>query len=177
VEVDPKYAKGYYRRGVGKYALARYKEAAKDFRIVLKFAPNDRDAKLKLDDCDKTVARMAFEKAIASNEVVKKVSDSIDTQSIIVEDTYDGVRIDDGKVTKEFVDDMIERFVGQKKIHRRYAYEVACAPDHCLCPRLFYFNVVYASNISWMIRDWGRRRRRNRHRNKDQRHTDTETSA
>ncbi|KAG0074964.1 Serine/threonine-protein phosphatase 5 [Linnemannia elongata] len=103
VEVDPKYAKGYYRRGVGKYALARYKEAAKDFRIVLKFAPNDKDAKLKLDDCDKTVARMAFEKAIASNEVVKKVSDSIDTQSIIVEDTYDGVRIDDGKVTKEFI--------------------------------------------------------------------------
>ncbi|KAF9335092.1 hypothetical protein BGZ91_010609 [Linnemannia elongata] len=91
VEVDPKYAKGYYRRGVGKYALARYKEAAKDFRIVLKFAPNDKDAKLKLDDCDKTVARMAFEKAIASNEVVKKVSDSIDTQSIIVEDTYDGI--------------------------------------------------------------------------------------
>ncbi|KAG0065866.1 hypothetical protein BGZ89_007848 [Linnemannia elongata] len=73
VEVDPKYAKGYYRRGVGKYALARYKEAAKDFRIVLKFAPNDKDAKLKLDDCDKTVARMAFEKAIASNEVVKKI--------------------------------------------------------------------------------------------------------
>ncbi|KAF9153787.1 PsbP domain-containing protein 3, chloroplastic, partial [Linnemannia schmuckeri] len=48
VEVDPKYAKGYYRRGVGKYALARYKEAAKDFRIVLKFAPGDKDAKLKL---------------------------------------------------------------------------------------------------------------------------------
>lgn len=133
MEVDPKYAKGYYRRGVGKYALARYKEAAKDFRIVLKFAPNDKDAKLKLDDCDKTVARMAFEKAIASNEVVKKVSDSIDTQSIIVEDSYDGVRIDDGKVTKEFVDDMIERFIGQKKIHRRYAYEVTFSPDRCCC--------------------------------------------
>jgi len=67
---------------------------------------------------------MAFEKAIASNEVVRKVSDSIDTQSIIVEDSYDGVRIDDGKITKEFVDDMIERFVAQKKIHKRYAYEV-----------------------------------------------------
>lgn len=124
VEVDPKYPKGYYRRGVGKYALARYKEAAKDFRVVVKIAPNDKDAKLKLEDCEKTVARMAFEKAIASNEVVKKVSDSIDTQSIIVEDSYDGVKIDDGKVTKEFVENMIQRFTDQKKIHKRYAYEV-----------------------------------------------------
>ncbi|KAF9953515.1 hypothetical protein BGZ70_000220 [Mortierella alpina] len=124
VEVDPKYPKGYYRRGVGKYALARYKEAAKDFRVVVKIAPNDKDAKLKLEDCEKTVARMAFEKAIASNEVVRKVSDSIDPQSVIVEDSYDGVRIDDGKITKEFVDDMIERFVAQKKIHKRYAYEI-----------------------------------------------------
>ncbi|KAF9318207.1 hypothetical protein BG003_011684 [Podila horticola] len=124
VEVDPKYPKGYYRRGVGKYALARYKEAAKDFRVVVKIAPNDKDAKLKLEDCEKTVARMAFEKAIASNEVVKKVSDSIDTQSIIVEDSYDGVKIDDGKVTKEFVEDMIQRFTDQKKIHKRYAYEI-----------------------------------------------------
>ncbi|KAF9585093.1 hypothetical protein BGW38_003936 [Lunasporangiospora selenospora] len=124
IEVDPKYAKGYYRRGVGKYALARYKEAAKDFRIVVRLAPNDKDAKLKLDDCEKTAARIAFEKAIASDEVIKRVSDSIDVQSVLVEDSYDGVRIDDGKITKEFVDDMIQRFTDQKKVHKRYAYEI-----------------------------------------------------
>lgn len=126
--MDPKYAKGYYRRGVGKYALARHKEAAKDFRVVVKLAPNDKDAKLKLDDCEKTVARLAFEKAIASNEVVKKISESIDPKTFIVEDSYDGVRIDDGKITKAFVDDMIERFVAQKKVHKRYAYEVGTDP-------------------------------------------------
>ncbi|KAK3823194.1 MAG: Metallo-dependent phosphatase-like protein [Benniella sp.] len=124
VEIDPKYAKGYYRRGVGKYALARHKEAAKDFQIVVRLAPNDKDAKLKLDECQKIVARLAFEKAIASNDVVKRVSDTIDPKSIMVEDSYDGVRMDDGQVTKEFVDDMIERFVAQKKIHKRYAYEI-----------------------------------------------------
>jgi serine/threonine-protein phosphatase 5 len=124
IEIDPKYAKGYYRRGVGKYALARHKEAAKDFQIVVRLAPNDKDAKLKLEECQKVVARLAFEKAIASNDVVKRVSDTIDPKSIVVEDSYDGVRMDDGQVTKEFVDDMIERFVAQKKIHKRYAYEV-----------------------------------------------------
>lgn len=128
MEVDPKYAKGYYRRGVGKYALARYKEAAKDFRVVVRLAPNDKDAKLKLEDCEKTAARLAFEKAIASSEVVRKISDSIDPKTIVVEDSYDGVRIDDGKITKEFVDDMIERFLAQKKIHKRYAYEVGTDP-------------------------------------------------
>ncbi|KAG0238867.1 Serine/threonine-protein phosphatase 5 [Actinomortierella wolfii] len=124
IEVDPKYAKGYYRRGVGKYALSRFKEAAKDFRIVVKLAPNDKDARAKLEDCEKIVQRLAFEAAIASDHDVKRASDTINVQDMIVEDSYDGVRIDDGKVTKEFVDDMIERFLKQKKIHKRYAYQI-----------------------------------------------------
>lgn len=45
-------------------ALGKFKEALKDFRIVSKRAPSDKDAKAKLDECAKIVRRIEFEKAI-----------------------------------------------------------------------------------------------------------------
>lgn len=42
----------------------------------------------------------------------------------VVEDEYDGPRLSENGVTEEFVGDLIERFTNQKKIHKKYAYEV-----------------------------------------------------
>lgn len=45
-------------------ALGKFKEALKDFRVVAKRAPGDKDAKAKFDECAKIVRRIEFEKAI-----------------------------------------------------------------------------------------------------------------
>ena len=42
----------------------------------------------------------------------------------VVEDDYDGPRLSEGGITKEFVEELIERFRDQKKIHKKYAYKV-----------------------------------------------------
>ena len=41
-----------------------------------------------------------------------------------MEDDYDGPRLSEDGITKEFVEELIERFKNQKKIHKRYAYKV-----------------------------------------------------
>lgn len=48
------------------------------FLKVCKVAPNDRDAKKKLDECTKIVHRIAFEEAINSEKAKVIVSDTID---------------------------------------------------------------------------------------------------
>lgn len=47
---------------------------------VVKFRPNDKDAKAKYTECKKIVQRQMFEKAIAAEE--KAVFDTIDINSI-----------------------------------------------------------------------------------------------
>ncbi len=34
IEIEPKYIKGYYRRGTSKLALGKYKQALKDYEYV-----------------------------------------------------------------------------------------------------------------------------------------------
>jgi serine/threonine-protein phosphatase 5 len=43
--------------------------------------------------------------------------------STAVESDYDGVRLED-EMTKEFVEDMIQRFKDGKKIHKKYVYQI-----------------------------------------------------
>jgi serine/threonine-protein phosphatase 5 len=47
---------------------------------VVKFRPNDKDAKAKCTECKKIVQRQLFEKAIAAEE--RPVFDTIDIDSI-----------------------------------------------------------------------------------------------
>jgi serine/threonine-protein phosphatase 5 len=82
-------------------ALGKFKEALKDLRIVSKRAPQDKDAKAKLDECAKIVKRIEFEKAIEvsmlkecsrknqtlmvpfkHNETRRSVADSLDVNAI-----------------------------------------------------------------------------------------------
>ena len=42
----------------------------------------------------------------------------------VVDDSYDGPHLEDGKVTFEFVKQLLTRFKDQKKIHKKYAYTV-----------------------------------------------------
>lgn len=88
----------------------------------MKKEPNNRDAKLKLADCEKLVRRREFEKAIEVGDP-PSAFEELDIDSIAVDDQYDGVRLGN-EMTQEFVDDMIERFKNGKKIHRKYVFQI-----------------------------------------------------
>lgn len=44
--------------------------------------PNDKDAKMKYQECNKIVKQKAFERAIASDELKRSVVDSLDIESM-----------------------------------------------------------------------------------------------
>uniref|UniRef100_A0A8C2Z9A2 Serine/threonine-protein phosphatase n=1 Tax=Cyclopterus lumpus TaxID=8103 RepID=A0A8C2Z9A2_CYCLU len=124
LEIDKNYIKGYYRRATSNMALGKFKAALKDYETVVRVRPNDKDAKMKYQECNKIVKRKAFERAIASDEIKKSVVDSLDIESMTIEDDYEGPQLEDGKVTLKFMKEMMDWFKDQKKLHRKCAYQV-----------------------------------------------------
>lgn len=104
-------------------ALGKTKLALKDYETVFKARPNDKDAKLKFNECSKIVRQQAFERAIAVDTVKKSVSESINIDSMAVESTYTGPHLING-VTLEFMQELMEAYKDQKKLHRKYAFQV-----------------------------------------------------
>lgn len=124
ISLDPKYIKGYYRRASANMALGKFKLSIKDYEAVLKARPNDKDAKLKFTECKKIVHQRAFAKAIACDDN-KSVVETLDLSSISIEPDYNGPKLDeDGKVTKEFMEELLPYLKDQKKLHKRYAYQI-----------------------------------------------------
>ncbi|KKZ65193.1 protein phosphatase 5 [[Emmonsia] crescens] len=125
IELDPDYVKAYWRRAIANTAMLNSRAALKDFKAVVRKAPNDRDAKLKLAECEKLVRRIEFEKAI---EIADPPSafEGLNIDGMTVEESYDGVRLGES-MTQEFIGDMIERFRTGKKIHKKYAFQIVKA--------------------------------------------------
>jgi serine/threonine-protein phosphatase 5 len=115
----------YYRRAVANTAILNSREALKDFKTVVKKVPNDKDAKLKLADCEKIIRHAEFLKAIEVGDP-PLASAGLDIEAIAVDKGYDGVRLEK-EMTQEFIDDMIQRFKNGKKIHRRYVFQIIMA--------------------------------------------------
>lgn len=115
----------YYRRAVAYTAILRPKDALKDFRNVVKRAPNDKDAMLRLAECEKIVRRLAFLAAIEVEDE-PSAAEGLDFDSLVIEEEYDGVRLE-SEMTSEFITDMIERFKAGKKIHKKYVYQIVLA--------------------------------------------------
>ena len=62
-------------------------------------------------------------------EEIRLVTDGIVLEDMIVEETYEGPRMEsDGeggyKITQQFVKDMTAAFKLQKKLHRRFAFQI-----------------------------------------------------
>mmetsp|Transcript_24890 Transcript_24890/g.32425 ORF Transcript_24890/g.32425 Transcript_24890/m.32425 type:complete len:497 (-) Transcript_24890:92-1582(-) len=117
LEIDPNYVKAYYRRASGNFALGKYKLALKDFRHVCKLEPKDKQARMRLKECDKAAKAQSFAEAIESEETAPFV---LDVEKMEVESSYNGPHIEGDVVTLDFVHAMIERFKDQKMIHRKY---------------------------------------------------------
>lgn len=88
----------------------------------MKKEPNNKDAKLKLAECEKIVRRIEFLKAIEVGDP-PSAFEGLDLDAIVVDPNYDGVKLEDA-MTQEFIDDMITRFKNGKKIHRKYAFQI-----------------------------------------------------
>jgi len=126
ITLDRSYVKGYYRRAAAYMALGKTKLALKDYETVFKARPNDKDAKLKYNECSKIVRQQAFEKAIAVDSLKKSVSEEIRemVDNIAVESDYSGPQLVDGKISLEFMQSMMDTFKDQKKLHRKFAYKI-----------------------------------------------------
>ncbi|XP_039181065.1 serine/threonine-protein phosphatase 5 [Crotalus tigris] len=124
IDLDKKYIKGYYRRATSNMALGKFKAALRDYETVVQVKPNDKDAKMKYQECHKIVKQKAFERAIASDEHKRSVVDSLDIENMTIEDEYSGPKLENGKVTLEFMKELMQWYKDQKKLHRKCAYQI-----------------------------------------------------
>ncbi|KAK0182074.1 hypothetical protein PV327_000245 [Microctonus hyperodae] len=124
IELDRNYVKGYYRRAASYMSLSKFKLALKDFETVTKARPNDNDAKIKYTECNKIVKKLAFEKAISVEENKKNIADTINLDAMAIEDDYTGPKLEDGKVTLQFMKDLLKWYKDENKLHRKYAYQI-----------------------------------------------------
>ena len=124
-DIDHPYPKTTnYRRAAAYMSLGKYKLALKDYEGVFKARPADKDAKMKYTECKKIVQQMAFQKAISVEEVKKSVAESIDLESMAVDDKYEGPRLEGGKVTLAFMKTLMETYKKQGTLHRKFAFQI-----------------------------------------------------
>jgi len=118
-------SQAYYRRAVAYTAILKSRDALKDFKTVVRKAPNDKDAKLKLAECEKIVKRVEFFRAIEVGDE-PSAAEGLDLDSMVVDADYDGARLGN-EMTSEFIGDMLERFKNGKKLHKKYVYQIILA--------------------------------------------------
>lgn len=127
IKCNPAYLKGYYRRAGAHMALGKFKLALQDLEFVAKRCPNDKDAQMKYSECKKIVTKMAFERAIAVDKVEKSLMEMCrDLESATIEADYEGPKLEDGKVTLEFMKHLMEWYRNEKKLHKNFAYRILC---------------------------------------------------
>ncbi|KAF5177548.1 Serine/threonine-protein phosphatase [Thalictrum thalictroides] len=151
IEVDPKYSKGYYRRGAAYLAMGKFKDALKDFQQVKRISPNDPDAAKKLKECEKAVMKLKFEEAIAVHDSGRRsIAETIDFHTVEVEPQYTGARIEGEDITLDFIKKMMDDFKNQKCLHRRYAYQIVLQTRECLraLPSLVDVNVANGKHFT-----------------------------
>jgi serine/threonine-protein phosphatase 5 len=127
IKIDPDNVKAYFRRAVAHTAILRHSEAVRDWKVVVKLNPKDAAAKLRYEECNKIVKRDAFLKAIEVADA-PSAAEGLDLDAMVVEAEYDGVKLDkDTTITQEFVDDMIHRFKNEKRLHKKYVFQIILA--------------------------------------------------
>lgn len=118
LEIDPNFVKAHYRIGAAYIGLGKYKDARAAFKKVLLKLPNDPDAKNRVKLCSKEIKAEQFREAIACEET-KSIFEQFNLDDYVIDDTYDGVKYTK-PITKEFIDDMVDRFKKQKLIPKKY---------------------------------------------------------
>eukprot|EP00397_Hematodinium_sp_SG-2012_P007364 GEMP01007409.1.p1 GENE.GEMP01007409.1~~GEMP01007409.1.p1 ORF type:complete len:507 (+),score=99.53 GEMP01007409.1:170-1690(+) len=123
ININSAFPKSFYRRGVAKYAMGKYRDSLRDFKMLCQLSPKDRDARAKLKECEKIVQEERFAAAIASDNT-RPMSEIVQVDQMVVEDNYSGPRYETGKVTASWVKELLQYMKDRKVIHKRYAYEM-----------------------------------------------------
>lgn len=116
LELDPRYIKGYYRRGSANLALGKHKAARRDFRICVRARPTDASVKKQLDLCESEIRRAAFEAAIVTDKTAG-VWDTLEAACAELEipASYSGPRLGpDGRVTRAYCRELMQHMRDQK---------------------------------------------------------------
>ncbi|KAF1795261.1 Metallo-dependent phosphatase-like [Phytophthora cactorum] len=134
IELEPSYIKAYYRRGSAELALGHHKKAIKDFRLVVRMKPQDRDARAKLKLCEKIIKEAAFATAIQSERNLP-LSETIDVNSLVVDPSYDGPCLpeDVSKTKPDFIVALMDRFKRGKLLHRKFVIQILLKLKEMLC--------------------------------------------
>lgn len=160
LELNPDYAKAYYRRGDASFALSHFRDAVANFRAAARLAPRDPDLRRKLSEAEKELKRVRFEEALSLPESSTSALDSVILTDIEVEAGYSGPRMDEKKeaeeesggysVTLDFIKAMMEEFRQQRMIHRRFVMEILLAAAQSVrnVPSLVDLDVPEGSHIT-----------------------------
>ncbi|KAF9820367.1 hypothetical protein IEO21_01376 [Rhodonia placenta] len=90
IELDPKYAKAYYRRATCYLQTLQYKQAIADFRRLLALEPQNQLVRTQLDSTQKILRKAEFEKAI---EVEDESSAADRCYQIIAEGNFEALSL------------------------------------------------------------------------------------
>jgi serine/threonine-protein phosphatase 5 len=115
----------YYRRASANTSILKHREALRDWKLVIKKAPNDANAKLRMAECEKIIKRDAFLKAIEVEDA-PSAAEGLDIEHMALEKDYKGPKLED-KMTLEFIEDMIEKFKTGQKLAKKYAFKIIVA--------------------------------------------------
>ncbi|EKX36111.1 hypothetical protein GUITHDRAFT_79133, partial [Guillardia theta CCMP2712] len=116
--------KGYYRRGTAYLALHKLKQARADFREAVKIEPANKDARSKLNECEKVSGRSGEKIGTEWEGKRETLSVTRSQDTIEVESTYTGPRLEDGIVTEKFMDELLLWLKAEKKLHKKYVYQI-----------------------------------------------------
>ena len=124
IELDKTFVKAYHRRGSAYMALAKYKEAFKDFKSAKQLKPADRDVLEKFKAAEKEYKREQFEKAIHADEPEKEaLADTIDIASMSVDESYAGPR-PEFPLKHDDVVAIAEHMKARETLHSKYVYQI-----------------------------------------------------
>lgn len=109
-------------------ALGRHAEAKSAFYAVAKARPQSRDARAKLEECNRIIRQEAFAKAIAGASAASEAASSggsLDWRSMALPEGYDGPTwSDDNSLSVDFVKEAMQLFKKQKMLPKRYVARI-----------------------------------------------------
>ncbi|KAI0093249.1 Metallo-dependent phosphatase-like protein [Irpex rosettiformis] len=132
IELDPKYAKAYYRRATCYLQTLKYKQAIADFKKLLQLEPGNQLVRTQLDSTQKILRKTEFEKAIEVEEeknAVERCLEIITEGGCDLDKTYDGPKLpttENGQyhMSRDFIHQMFEYFKEGKTLPKRYVWEI-----------------------------------------------------
>ncbi|KAF5380456.1 hypothetical protein D9615_004597 [Tricholomella constricta] len=131
IQIDPRYAKAYYRRATCYMQILKPQSAVLDFKKILALEPKNETVRAQLVSTQKLIRKIEFEKAIeveGEKSPVDRCYEIIAEGGCDLEKNYAGPKLtlEDGKyrITHEFIKAMIEWFKDGKMLPKRYVWEI-----------------------------------------------------